>query len=1085
MQEPISVGISKAYRSNDVLAPKGGRSTRRLVPRVQIQTNERYRVGSSTVSISTNSEIETRVRPLKRTSIFAKPFTCFCGVVHFYLRLFRRCATCVMGIMSVFKWLRKDGNVERHPWSMPPDLCRLNNETCRIKAIRAFMDRRKSGTDPGCLLMTSPDKEFHFKTYVKKNNENNKVNDDNNFIPGVPHIPPSELFEIGWVAGTEDRYLEYIYAEWDNTKVSVKKHTHPDCENAIKADLAVLTEIRHPNIILLIATSQIKDHGIISIFEFLNCTLYSYIHEKGERISVQEVSRCARKLAEALGFAHMRGFIHGAISSHCVFLASGVIKLGGWELATQKDEPKSKQDFQARLRAEIFRWQAPEIFRGRAPTEATDVYGLSLLIWEMTTMHLPWSGLSKPEVERQYVHWERGVMIDLYNFPQLLGKLLEAGLQIDATKRTMSMNRMRRFLQRLELQYETEAPIYANQYTNNNNINQNSKVCNVPICISPTTKCPTTPLSAENSKPAPKTLFNSQKKVCNRLMRSSSKKELVHKDLTRLKLTDKQDSNNLPAEKKANLFLQERLHNEVHDSVDTGQKEYRDTTFSSPELRNDEAEVEKMSVENEADEEILSTAAEMLSTADEILSTAEEIHSTTEERVSSNYGSESTRTLESSSSSCSDDDITETRNDIQKLRETLATKRERFFYGNDLRQASNADTNVDTEEKNAILERVRSKDYEPHKPASHKTCLEPKMNKSLQYETMLIKPASHREQKTANLSFPSEIKEAVLNPQLFNANCQDVFESSMWRREKMICLSKMRKSDPQNIINPQNSLPRPETLKPVVKNETFIIKELDEPETEGNSTLRSETCSQDNEEDSQNKSLVALKQALDRATDIIRPSSPVSDESRHSSPLRTLDDNLEITPDDRLEIREALFENAFGAKIGSVDPDSKIRSIERIIPEEQQLSQNTYKIKKAKCLSLSEPKSQLSLGEVSVNEAEERENDNNNMTLMLFSDKNHEKGCNSCHHMSALARRRSLPAALGQLKAYSRLSIGRLPIRRGDHPDSTVEDLYIDDEFGDSLNVNMVLLEDDDIALDEDDIMPDLLELSHHSPHNL
>ena len=117
----------------------------------------------------------------------------------------------------------------------------ISSETCRIKAIRAFMDRRKNGSDSRCLLITSPDREFHFKTYLKKNNENNKVKDDNNAIPGVPHIPPSELFEIGCVAGTEDRYLEYIYAEWDNTKVSVKKHSHPECENAIKADLAVLT----------------------------------------------------------------------------------------------------------------------------------------------------------------------------------------------------------------------------------------------------------------------------------------------------------------------------------------------------------------------------------------------------------------------------------------------------------------------------------------------------------------------------------------------------------------------------------------------------------------------------------------------------------------------------------------------------------------------------------------------------------------------------------------------------------------------------------------------------------------------------
>lgn len=36
-----------------------------------------------------------------------------------------------------------------------------------------------------------------------------------------------------------------------------------------------------------------------------------------------------------------------------------------------------------------------------------------------------------------------------------------------------------------------------------------------------------------------------------------------------------------------------------------------------------------------------------------------------------------------------------------------------------------------------------------------------------------------------------------------------------------------------------------------------------------------------------------------------------------------------------------------------------------------------------------------------------------------------------------------------------------------DVPDNTVEDLYIDDEFGDNLNVNMILL-DEDLSVDED-----------------
>lgn len=43
------------------------------------------------------------------------------------------------------------------------------------------------------------------------------------------------------MAGTEDRYLELISAEWHSTRVTLKRQTHPLCEDAIKADIEVLT----------------------------------------------------------------------------------------------------------------------------------------------------------------------------------------------------------------------------------------------------------------------------------------------------------------------------------------------------------------------------------------------------------------------------------------------------------------------------------------------------------------------------------------------------------------------------------------------------------------------------------------------------------------------------------------------------------------------------------------------------------------------------------------------------------------------------------------------------------------------------
>ena len=48
-------------------------------------------------------------------------------------------------------------------------------------------------------------------------------------------------------------------------------------------------------------------------------------------------------------------------------------------------QPKPEREYEERLRAEIFRWQAPELFHSYEPYRESDVYGLALLIWEMCT----------------------------------------------------------------------------------------------------------------------------------------------------------------------------------------------------------------------------------------------------------------------------------------------------------------------------------------------------------------------------------------------------------------------------------------------------------------------------------------------------------------------------------------------------------------------------------------------------------------------------------------------------------------------------------------------------------------------------
>lgn len=127
----------------------------------------------------------------------------------------------------------------------------MQNTLCFSEAYRTalntFLERRKNLNESEYILSpNSPDKTQYI---LEKNEKNTIENNANNgkssiIISKLPNADPSEIFEIGWVAGTEDRYLDLMYAEWQNTKVCLRRHTHPDCQNAVKADLEVLRYIK-------------------------------------------------------------------------------------------------------------------------------------------------------------------------------------------------------------------------------------------------------------------------------------------------------------------------------------------------------------------------------------------------------------------------------------------------------------------------------------------------------------------------------------------------------------------------------------------------------------------------------------------------------------------------------------------------------------------------------------------------------------------------------------------------------------------------------------------------------------------------
>ncbi|XP_074098386.1 uncharacterized protein LOC141527039 isoform X2 [Cotesia typhae] len=1040
-----------------------------------------------------------------------------------------------MGMTGVFKWFRRDMiQRDRSRQSLPPKLSGLNNDAYRT-AFQAFLDRRRNPGDPG-FINNTPEKGRTDNTSIlwKKNYENTAKNiDESEFssdlvtICEIPYASPSEIFELGWVAGTEDRNIELLYAEWHNIKVSLRRHLNGGCKNAIKADIKILSEIRHPNIMLLMGTTHTVNHNIAAICEPIDCTLHHHLHEQFQQISIQDIVKNTEQLAAALKYVHMRGYVHSAINSHSVFLTSnGVIKLGGWELAVDLNKiTVDARKYEDCLRAEIFRWQAPELFNRQKPTTATDVYGLALLVWEMATMSVPWVDLNKEELEYQYLQLKRGLMTGNNHFPPQLQNLLETGLQLDVSKRTLDMMKMSRYLQRLEMQYENQKPLYVDQsLVNTNTINDYSYLSESSILTSDTSPNILRSVSISSNNPqqiiAKIKIPDSQKISINQLKSPEKilvqqktpaaiprKTPIVHQRTPLIQQKTPLTKQNTPLTKKNTpLTHQKTPLAKERNLTSVQQKTPAHKNFAAEQttpMSKKKVESRKLFENDENRNENFQDHS---------------FNSSSTQSIDCNDHSEVVFAREFQQSpvlqrrptykvivddSIPEETIEEPRLDRTRLKQVLANRRNSFF-STDVSQINNNPFHRYQLTKEQIIKQGASKDYEPHKPASHKTSIEPKMNSSSEY-SILSKVTPRKTPRSPYSYVPPPVRNSVIQPQVLNNNSQSFFESSLWSKERSLCASRTQFYD---------SLEDNKNLSPS-SNKTFTVKNSPEIIVSSKNGNRKLIVNQGGTDEAlsaipRSGSLKALKDTLDRVTDLVKTSVHLNNPSPQSltSPENFKDFQKYGETHDTLHTPESVFEELY--KLND-NVEEEIRPIERSVSAgtftleiekfysnsdedcqkyqhavasfEQRVSPTLVEVQTALQCGIPIRTCQEYAGFIRHEEKIQSDrlkiNDSNSDDLKeknfkfgnydknnfeLFGDHLQKNNEYTSYSEITLSRRRSLPPALCQLRnngssnARTESPLAKEISKKIDIADGAVEDFYIDDEFTENnLAPNMLL----------------------------
>ncbi|XP_049527320.1 uncharacterized protein LOC119458669 isoform X2 [Dermacentor silvarum] len=285
------------------------------------------------------------------------------------------------------------------------------------------------------------------------------------FVPLIAsnYLYNSEDSNITW-SGPQS-LLQTMY--WDKMKVSVKKSSpsggrHNRASDVLIAELEKVRRLTfHPHLLWPLAVSPVQNmDDVLLVFECVHLgSLFDVLHDRGGRrlqatavVSRGRLLLVMQQVCEALLFLHSRRWVHGCVSSHCVYLVAPCLgKLGNFEFLQRSEQAAgggsrataSSTDVPYRPPDEEFfdyyyPWLAPEVLTGHRPTMLADLYQFAAVLWEVCTGEGPWGSADRAAVESALAEERRGLS-RRPEIPPSLDTLVDAALSLDPADRDVSL----------------------------------------------------------------------------------------------------------------------------------------------------------------------------------------------------------------------------------------------------------------------------------------------------------------------------------------------------------------------------------------------------------------------------------------------------------------------------------------------------------------------------------------------------------------------------------------------------------------------------------------------------------------------
>ncbi|XP_060594604.1 serine/threonine-protein kinase Nek4-like [Ruditapes philippinarum] len=190
-------------------------------------------------------------------------------------------------------------------------------------------------------------------------------------------------------------------------------------------EIKLLSELEHEHVLSFVA-SFVQDDKICIVTEFCpNGDLSDYINNQhGNPLEELRLIEWFRQIASAIEYLHDRNIIHRDLKSQNIFLDANMnCKLGDFGIARVLDPVINM----AQTQIGTPHYMSPEIFMGIGYNAKTDIWSLSILIYELATLEKPFDALFMPMLIFNITRGEKPTMPTQYRpeFTELLSRMME------------------------------------------------------------------------------------------------------------------------------------------------------------------------------------------------------------------------------------------------------------------------------------------------------------------------------------------------------------------------------------------------------------------------------------------------------------------------------------------------------------------------------------------------------------------------------------------------------------------------------------------------------------------------------------